>query len=328
MALRFRLGLADLAAAYFACSPLQEAVLSLRMWTHPGHYPHGPAFEAMRPAFEALPAAPLLRALVAGNKYVPDFLTPRPHVPFPDFRAELDLVRAFEPALLAGELERTYLPHDRVLPKLLAERLDHPEALIAEIADALEQYWTRVLEPDWWPRARSVLRADIVHRSRVLAERGAAGLLADLDHRLHWADGVLTIDHDWFDDHLDVVVDRRGLAFVPTCFARGAITAIGPDRTPSITYPARGQRTIAAAAEPPPTPRALEQLLGAPKARLLMLLHEPTATTELARRLGVTPGAVSQHLAVLHATRLVSRARHGRLVLYARSPLADRLLGP
>ncbi|RKE18268.1 helix-turn-helix transcriptional regulator [Streptomyces sp. TLI_171] len=328
MALKFRLGLADLASAYFACSPLQEAVLSLRMWTHPGHYPHGPAFEAMRPAFEALPAAPLLRALVAGNKYVPDFLTPRPRVPFPEFRAELAAVRAFEPALLRRELEQTFLPHDRELPPLLAERADRPQALIAELADALEAYWTRVLEPAWWPRARSVLHADIVHRSRVLAERGAAGLFADLDHLLHWADGVLTIDRAWGDGEVEVVVDRRGLTFLPTCFARGALTAIGPDLTPSITYLARGQANLTAAADPPPTDRAVEQLLGTPKARLLALLHEPTATTELARRLGVTPGAVSQHLAVLHATRLVTRARHGRLVLYARSPLADQLLGP
>jgi hypothetical protein len=34
---------------------------------------------------------------------------------------------------------------------------------------------------------------------------------------------------------------------------------------------------------------------------------------------------VSQHLAVLHAARLTTRARHGRMVLYARSPLGDEL---
>ncbi|MFD0573580.1 ArsR/SmtB family transcription factor [Kitasatospora gansuensis] len=77
--------------------------------------------------------------------------------------------------------------------------------------------------------------------------------------------------------------------------------------------------------QPPPAPEALELLLGAPKARLLALLDEPTSTTELAARLGVTPGAVSQHLTVLHATRLVTRTRSGRLVLYARSPLGDQL---
>ncbi|MFF5521620.1 ArsR/SmtB family transcription factor [Streptomyces coeruleorubidus] len=46
---------------------------------------------------------------------------------------------------------------------------------------------------------------------------------------------------------------------------------------------------------------------------------------ELARRLGVTPSAVSQHLRVLHATGLVTRARDGRRVLYRRSPLGERL---
>nr|WP_307841136.1 ArsR family transcriptional regulator [Streptomyces endocoffeicus] len=39
----------------------------------------------------------------------------------------------------------------------------------------------------------------------------------------------------------------------------------------------------------------------------------------------VTPSAVSQHLRVLYATGLVTRARHGRQVLYRRSPLGDRL---
>ncbi|MEU6180106.1 ArsR/SmtB family transcription factor [Streptomyces coeruleorubidus] len=46
---------------------------------------------------------------------------------------------------------------------------------------------------------------------------------------------------------------------------------------------------------------------------------------ELARRLGVTPSAVSQQLRVLHATGLVTRARDGRRVLYRRSPLGEQL---
>ncbi|WP_341829922.1 helix-turn-helix domain-containing protein [Streptomyces hainanensis] len=62
-----------------------------------------------------------------------------------------------------------------------------------------------------------------------------------------------------------------------------------------------------------------------PRARLLLLVEEPLATVELARRLGVTPSAVSQHLRVLHANGLVSRDRAGRRVLYRRSGLGDRL---
>jgi DNA-binding transcriptional ArsR family regulator len=41
----------------------------------------------------------------------------------------------------------------------------------------------------------------------------------------------------------------------------------------------------------------------------------------------VTPSAVSQHLRVLFAAGLVTRARHGRQVLYRRSDLGDRLAG-
>ncbi|GAA0702135.1 DUF5937 family protein [Kitasatospora atroaurantiaca] len=325
---RFRLGLADLAAASFACSSLQEAVLSLRMWTHPGVYPQQTAwFERIRPEFERLDTA-LLCALVATNRYIPDFLTPRPTTPFPDFPSELAVVRATPPRLLQGELERAYLPHDREIPAPLAAGLDDPARLLAQITDAVEEYWERcLLASGWWPRARSLLHADVVHRSRILAERGAAALFADLDARLRWEEGVLTIRRDWAPGDADVVVDGRGLVFIPTCFARGAITSISDEHPPVITYPARGQASMVGAPQPPPTPQALEQLLGTPKARLLAMLEEPASTTELAARLGVTPGAVSQHLAVLFATRLVTRARHGRVVLYLRSPLGDELYG-
>jgi len=322
---RFRLDLADLATASFACSPLQEAVLSLRMWTHPGVYPRQTAwFERIRPSFEQLDTS-FLRSLIATNRYVADFLTPRPTTPFPDFHAELAVVRALPPEQLAVELERTYLPHDRRIPPPLAAGLDDPARLLSRIADAVEEYWEHCLARSWWPPARSVLHADIVHRSRILAERGAAALFADLDSRLLWEDGILTIRRNWSTGDADVLVHGRGLVFVPTCFARGAITSISDEHPPMITYPGRGQAAMAGAPQPPPTQQALEQLLGAPKARLLAMLAEPASTTELAARLGVTASAVSQHLAVLLATRLVTRARHGRVVLYARSPLGAEL---
>jgi len=290
--IRFQLGLADLASTSFAYSALLETVLSLRMWTHPGHYAEQrPLFERMRPAFERLDTG-LLTALVASNRWVPDILTPRPRGPWSDVRAELEMVRAEPPEALQADLRRTFLPHDRELPARLAQGLDEPQVLLAQIADALEEYWETCLAPQWWPRARSVLEADIVYRARRLAEQGAAGLFADLSHRLHWEDGSLTIRWD------------------------------RPD-----PLPARGRATMAENQEPPPHAASLERLLGRPRARLLTMLSEPVSTTELARRLGVTPGAVSQHLAVLSAALLTTRARHGRMVLYARSRLGDELCG-
>ncbi|MFF2750320.1 ArsR/SmtB family transcription factor [Kitasatospora sp. NPDC058048] len=323
---RFTLRLADLATTWFAVSPIHEAALSLRMWTHPGVYHlQTRAFEQLSPTFERLDSR-LLLSLVAENRFVPDFLTPRPTSPSPEFRSEIATVRAFPPEQLRAELEQTFLSHGQPLPAALAAGLARPERLLARIADTLEEYWEVCLAPTWWPQARAVLEADLVYRARLLAHHGAAALFADLDHRLHWENGVLSISRNWTDGDVETPVDGRGLVLCPTFFVRGAITMISNDRAPQISYPARGQAGLAGRGTPVP-PQAVAALVGAPKARLLALLAEPASTTDLAFRLGVTPGAVSQHLSVLAATGLVTRARHGRSVLYRRSPLGDELTG-
>jgi DNA-binding transcriptional ArsR family regulator len=92
-----------------------------------------------------------------------------------------------------------------------------------------------------------------------------------------------------------------------------------------LAYPGRGTATLWEP-EPGPDASALTALLGAPRTTVLRLLAEPLPTVELARRLGVTPSAVSQHLRILAATGLVTRARDGRRVLYRRSASAERLV--
>jgi DNA-binding MarR family transcriptional regulator len=57
------------------------------------------------------------------------------------------------------------------------------------------------------------------------------------------------------------------------------------------------------------------------------MLRSPATTTALARQLGVTPSAVSQHLAALHRRGLIERQRSGRSVLYATTDLGLALLG-
>ena len=71
---------------------------------------------------------------------------------------------------------------------------------------------------------------------------------------------------------------------------------------------------------------AAAQLLGTVRARLLSALRSPATTTSLARALGVTPGAVSQHLSVLYRGGLVERTRSGRAVLYQATDLGRALL--
>jgi DNA-binding transcriptional ArsR family regulator len=55
-------------------------------------------------------------------------------------------------------------------------------------------------------------------------------------------------------------------------------------------------------------------------------LDSPRSTTELAALLGISLGAVSQHLAILREAGLVCGHRVARMVLYMRSGEGDALL--
>jgi DNA-binding transcriptional ArsR family regulator len=74
-------------------------------------------------------------------------------------------------------------------------------------------------------------------------------------------------------------------------------------------------------------PEAISRVLGRSRARLLAELESPASTTELAARTGLIPGGVSQHLGALHDAGLLSAHRVGRSVLYARTALAEAMLG-
>lgn len=91
-----------------------------------------------------------------------------------------------------------------------------------------------------------------------------------------------------------------------------------------IVYPVRGIATVweTGAAS---SPAALGALIEASPAQIRTLLAEPKSTTSLARRLAITPGAISQHLTVLRSNGLVTRTRIGGVVLYQRTTRGDTL---
>nr|WP_306454453.1 winged helix-turn-helix domain-containing protein [Streptomyces sp. TLI_235] len=100
----------------------------------------------------------------------------------------------------------------------------------------------------------------------------------------------------------------------------------GPGWQPTLRYPPRGVATLWERREREPS-RALAAVLGRTRALLLAELDEPASTGELARRTGVTPGGVSQHLGALREAGLLDAHRVGRQVLYARTEAAEVLLG-
>ncbi|MGI5460407.1 ArsR/SmtB family transcription factor [Streptomyces sp. CA-249302] len=312
----FLLDVEDLADTRFAISPLREVMGSLRALRAPALFPLHTAWR--RSVLTRLdPAdARLLAALVGENLTLPDFLTPRPTTFAPTIEDQLAVVRATPEDVVRRDLHATHAP--RPLP---AELRPPVEELLEELGELLFRYWRLAVLPDW-PRMRLVLEADITHRARQLTMGGARLLFSDLHRNLTWRDGELRVAQMIGRHRIDG--SGRGLRLVPSLFAHKPAPPVGAGEAPMLAYPSRGAATLW---EPVPDPdsSALTALLGAPRSTVLRLLAEPLPTVELARRLGVTPSAVSQHLRVLHATGLVTRARDGRRVLYRRSALGDRL---
>lgn len=91
----------------------------------------------------------------------------------------------------------------------------------------------------------------------------------------------------------------------------------------SIVYPCQG--LLADAGETAP-PEPLAALIGAARARVLVLLAAPASTTQLVAVTGYGLRSVGGHLRVLLDAGLVRRRRTGRSVLYYRTPAGDQLV--
>jgi DNA-binding transcriptional ArsR family regulator len=332
--IRVELGVEDLANMRFGISPLAETVRSLRALSDPAqHTLHLPWVRAVgqrlrpedRELLEALIGPSRVPADYRGipSRAIGDFLTPLPTRFVDRFERELERMRATPPAIARRDLLESHAP-DRVPGPLRAvERRDHASTrkLLAAICDAVARYWQLAIAPVW-PQMQLVLEADTTYRARQLATGGARRLFADIHPNIRWADGQLQIS-EMVSEHT-ITAAGRGMLLMPSIFAPKPVPPLDPSEPPSLAYPSRGIGTLWA---PPPQPdvAALIDLLGRTRTLLLEMLDEPMATVEIARRLKITPSAVSQHLRVLHATGLLARARDRRQVLYRRSALGDEL---
>ncbi|MFI8455569.1 helix-turn-helix domain-containing protein [Kitasatospora sp. NPDC085464] len=332
----YLLGVEDLAVTRCGYSPLHETVCSLRLRGRPGGFPEQRGWAASWARDYAGLDTELLDALVTPRGFAPDVLTPRPRGCRPCIQDELPLLAAVPPDRLPAGFRTAYACDGSPLPPVLDLLLDDPYALRVRLVSALGEYWTRCLEPAWWPRARTVLEADLAYRGRRLAECGPVGLFADLDPGVSWADGALRIRGGARGAPAPArrePVAGRGLVLMPTLFADRALCEAASGGAPVVVYPARGRGTMAEGTEGVEGPdtgaaaasAALADLIGVPRARVLGLLDTPTTTTALAQRLGVTLGAVSRHLGALAAAGLLERTRSGRAVLYRLSPLGESL---
>lgn len=324
MSLVLIFGRDDPARVRFAVSPLWETMSALRVLLEPQrHKYHLPWLDSVRPDVERLDLQPLL-ALSPRSGWTPDFLGPAPAGPGTDVADELAQVRATSPEQVIREVERSLTDRSgEPVPESAWRLLDDPVATRSRLADLLEQCWLLLIAPHW-PRLRDLLQGDVAYRTQTLADYGLERVLGDLHARVRWTGRAIVIE--------GMEAQRRslhgaGLVLMPSVFLWPSLAAmIEPPAQPMLVYPARG---IAELWQPAPTrhSEALARLLGRTRAALLESLAEPASTGTLARRHGLAPSTVSEHLAALHEARLVTRRRHRHAVMYQQTALGAQLAG-
>jgi DNA-binding transcriptional ArsR family regulator len=333
MQLVLELEVADLAATRFAISPLGETLRAVQLLAMPS--PPAVNRPWVRWARVQLDRQPLRLPrlwplLVIDGPYRPEFLFPAPTGKSADLEEELARVRATPEEMVRISLHRVF--GDGPWPASATDLAERPRHSLQDIAAEAAECHDRLIAPHW-ERLRSVLDADIAYHAGLLAGGGARSLFSDLHPDFRWAGRKLLLNDA--DETVDsqITLGPDGIVLTPSVFIwpEWSVKRATSTQT-TLWYPARGTATVWEGADlgfegPAGDPGAVEALLGAPRTRLLGALRSPATTSALARRFGVTPSAVSQHLAVLHRGGLVSRQRSGRVVLYQASELGLALLG-
>lgn len=327
MALRIAVGNEDLTTTRFALSPLWELSHALRLLAGDPLQRDEPVLRPWlvraRDRYLALAHETDIEVILALHPpgWGADFLSPVPAGLSSTIDDLLAQVRSTPPEQAHREVAEALRRQPRVDPRV--RRILASDQVAARAADVLAAAWQALLEPEWH-LLRAILERDVVYRAGQLATRGWSAALAGLHANLSWHQG--RIEHSRWPGDEQAELGGRGLLFIPSVFIwpRLALT-LDPPWPPALIYPARG---VAALWEQPArtgSGNALDQLLGVSRAAILSALEEPASTTQLAVLLGQSIGGIGDHLAVLRAAGLVTRARSGRSVLYRRTPVGDAL---
>ncbi|MCG6494268.1 DUF5937 family protein [Kitasatospora sp. A2-31] len=307
--MEIRLSAVDVARVRLAASPLAETVFGVRAALGVGgHEVHRPWVREAQPVLAGDPDLPLLQTLLAGC--LPSFLFPVPVERLPTFDTELAGLRTTDPAYVAAECAAAMPARAGTLPA--------PAELLERVADALARCYAQLVAPHWG-RMRAVLEADLDRRAMTLVDGGLEGLFAELHGDVLWREGELVVHGRrrrgsvW-----TVEAGGHGLVLMPSVFGwPDVVVDYSPRAAASLRYPVSGVGLLRE--QPRPTSAGLGAVLGRTRAAVLAELGEPLSTPELAARVGVTAGAVSQHLGALRGAGLVTTRRTGRTAVHLRT---------
>ncbi|NUT34685.1 MAG: winged helix-turn-helix transcriptional regulator [Hamadaea sp.] len=323
--IRFTVG--DLTDVRFCTSPLWETVFSARAFREPGRYPALHRwFRAVRAVLADRPDAAehlrYLNAFVRPGSWLPDFLTPPPAGRTGEFQTELAAVRATPAATVTGDI--LACGRWKPLTRTAVAAAHEPQETLPRLVAAIEA-WHDVAVAPHWSRMQALHDADIAHRTRQLSRGGLRLLFETLHPSVRWAGDRLVSDDPW---GMELTVAGRGLPLMPSVFVdRRVLWNVRDESPPCGVYPVRAVGTLWSPADTPDVGgAALGRVFGPARAEIFALLRAPATTTDLARRTGLSVGAVSQHLGALRGAGLAERARHGKEVYYEATPVGTTLL--
>lgn len=183
-----------------------------------------------------------------------------------------------------------------------------------------------------WDRVLERLDAQCDAHGRIAMTGGVERLLATLHPRIVWNPPVLEI-HDRLER--DVHLRGRGLLLCPSAFLAGSAgRIIETERDSGRAALVFGMPADVTSLFALPTgngehsgEQALSALVGQTRAAALRSLTDTCTTSELAARLGISPGSASQHASVLRESGLITTRRVRNRALHTVTPLGLALLG-
>jgi len=326
MAITIQIQPGDLEQLRFAVSPLIELIFSYGVLNKPSQHPLHPRWieEVQQHLWDV--EFPYLAAVVPLRHYIADFVTQTPTKELTDIETELQRVQATPPQIVRKNIE--YIIQLDGETEIRRQFLAYPQETLLCLTDELRVYWQRALSAHW-PRIRTVLENDILFRARQQALQGAEQMVNDLADDLRYQSRTLEILKHHVSTQVRLYLETlegNGIRLVPTVFKGSLISwQTAPEWQPMIIYGARGAGLWYNVELPEPE-GALRAAFGDARAALLQSLQNPGHTSELAQRLGVTSGAISQQLAKLNDAGLVESHRSGYHVYYRLSQRGAQLM--
>jgi DNA-binding MarR family transcriptional regulator len=199
----------------------------------------------------------------------------------------------------------------------------YPDEFLSCLVEEMRDYWQRTLAHHW-SRMIAVLENDILYRSRQLTVYGIETMLNNIAPVMSYKAGHIVVNYSHKPTY-SVSFEEEGVQLVPVIFSANHVYhQITPEWKRMVTYTARGAGLWQY--EVPKPSEALELTLGPSRAQILMALDSPLNTGEIAHKLILTAGAVSQHVKNLQTAGLVESFRSGKNVYHRLTVRGEKLL--